>query len=229
MPDRILSILSKPSSGNLFQSKMAIFLQNQAEDIEWIIWELKEEIHELVAYLSQPKISEELEKYKTDKRKKEFLCSKILLKELFDKQISVQYNKFGKPFILNSKWNISITHSGKYVAVARSKQELGIDIELISEKLDRTKHKYSSDYELKSLDSNQNLYHLALYWSGKESVYKLVGNEALIFNEEMKIERFIPENKGSFILNLVSSPNNSSIKINYQKIEDYVFTFCIHQ
>ena len=206
---------------------MAIFLQNQTEDIEWIIWELKEEIHELVEYLSCPSISEELKKYKTDKRKKEFLCSRILLKELFSKDISIEYNEFGKPFIQNSKWNISITHSGKYVAVARSKQKLGIDIEVISEKLNRTKHKYSSDYELKSLDPNQNLYHLALYWSGKESVYKLVGNEALIFNEEMKIERFIPENKGVFLLYLDSSLNKSNIKISYQKIEDYVFTFCI--
>jgi len=62
---------------------MGIFLQKRTEDIEWIIWQLEESLENLKEHLSCSEISEELSKYKTDKRKAEILCSRILLKELF--------------------------------------------------------------------------------------------------------------------------------------------------
>lgn len=206
---------------------MALLLQKQSENIEWLIWELKEDVDQLLDSLACPIITEQVSAIKTDKRKKEFLCSRILLKELFGECIAVNYDSFGAPIIGNSDWNISISHSGKYVAVARSKFKLGIDIEQISDKLDRTKHKFSSEIELRNIDEQQKLFHLALYWSAKESVYKLVGNEALIFDEKMRVERFSPKNRGVFSLKLNSSRSKSDLDIYYRKIEDYVFTYCI--
>ena len=206
---------------------MSLFLQKRSGNIDWIIWELEESVDQLIDLLLCSTIAEQIDKMKTDKRKKEYLCSRILLKELFGECISVNYNSFGVPIIDHSDWNISITHSGKYVAVARSQSRLGIDIEQISNKLDRTKHKFSSEIELNNIDKEQSLYHLALYWSAKESVYKLVGNEPLIFDSEMIIEHFLPENEGVFILKLGSSQSKSDPNIEYRKIDNYVFTYCI--
>ena len=204
---------------------MSVFWQEQSENIEWIIWELNESIPQLQGLLDCPDNS--INTIKTDKRKMEFLTSRILLKKLFGECIVVKYNRHGSPYIENSDWNISITHSGKYVAVARSKYPLGIDVEQITEKLERIKHKFSSTEELKNIYYKENLMHLALYWSAKESVYKLVGNEALIFDENMIIEEFIPQKEGAFKLHLQSSRYKQLVEIKYQTFEDYVFCYSI--
>ena len=205
---------------------MGLFKVIKNNNIEYLIWDLEEDIEELSKLLSFPEISKQLESYRTLKRKKEFLCARILLKELFSKQVDIEYDYFGKPYIKGSQWNISITHSGRFVAVARSLNKIGIDIEQITEKLERTKHKFSSQKELNNINPKQNLFQLALYWSAKESVYKLIANEALIFDTEMIIKAFIPQNKGTFFLELDSKKNKKTLNIEYQKINDYVFTFC---
>ncbi len=204
---------------------MGIFLKQYSKNLDWIIWEVEESVDDLQAILCCDLVLKQVASIKTEKRKTEFLCSRILLKELFNQCINVDYREFGSPYIKKSEWNISITHSGKYVAVARSKYPLGIDIEQISEKLNRTKYKYSSKQELNYLDDTQELYHLTLYWSAKESVYKLIANEALIFDEEMNIEKFIPQDKGKFTLVLKSPKSKEQLKVFYQKLKDYVFTY----
>lgn len=206
---------------------MALFIKHQSEAIEWSIWELTESLEVLLLKDLGLEITEHLSLIKSEKRKKEFLIARILLKQMFGQTIAVSYDAFGAPFIEGSDWNISITHSGCFVAVARSKQALGIDVELISEKLERTKHKYSSDKELSQIDPSQNLFHLTLSWSAKESVYKLVGSEALIFDTQMKIQAFTPKTKGAFVIQLEALKLQTELTIQYSRLGDYVFTYCV--
>jgi len=204
---------------------VGVFLSQQSEELEWIIWTLEENENELKTILNCPSIAQQTLSIKTEKRKKEFLSSRILLKLLFGQCVEIDYKTSGAPYIKGTKWNISITHSGKYVAVARSKQPLGIDIEQISEKLNRTKHKYCSTQELNHIDNTQQLYHLTLHWSAKESIYKLIEDEPLIFDMEMQIEKFTPRNKDHFKLHLCSKKTEHEFKISYKKIDNYVLTY----
>ncbi len=206
---------------------MPVVKSFNSHKIDYIIWELTETVDELEKLLSCSTLISQGQSLKTDKRKKEFLSSRILLKLLIKDCPKVEYDNFGAPFILNSDEKISISHSGIYVVVAKSESRVGIDIEQISEKLARTKHKYSSEKELSFIDKNQELFHLALYWSAKESVYKLVGNEALIFDTDMQIGAFIPKKESHFSLKLESKMMHKSLLINYQKILNYVFTYCV--
>ena len=206
---------------------MALYQFHQSELIEWSIWDVSETIDELLSLqILQPYINL-ISSIKSQKRKKEFLIARLLLNQMFAQEIQVCYDEFGAPFIEGSDWNVSISHSGSFVAVARSKKALGIDVELISDKLERTKHKYSSEQELSQIDSNQNLYHLALSWSAKESVYKMVGCEALIFDRQMQIQAFTPKSEGEFKVKLLASKLKTDVKIVYSKHGDYVFTYCV--
>lgn len=204
---------------------MPVFLKHKDNSIEYEIWHIKEEYDKLITLLDC-KVKDQIEAFKLDKRKKEFLCSRIILKHLFNRCVTVRYDEFGKGHVEDTDWHISISHSGEFVAVARSRNKVGIDIERISEKLNRTKHKFSSTRELSNIDFNNNLYHLALHWSAKESVYKIVGNENLIFDTEIQIEKFVPKQDGEFVLELVCKQYNQKILIKYEKINDYVLTFC---
>ncbi len=206
---------------------MPIVKNFKSDRIDYIIWELTETVDELEHILSSSTLIIQGKGLKTVKRKKEFLSSRILLKELFKTCPEIIYDDFGAPFMSKLKDNISITHSGNYVVAARSKYEIGIDIEQVSEKLNRTKHKYSSERELSFIDESQKLFHLALYWSAKESVYKLVSNEALIFDSDMQIEAFTPIEESQFMLQLNSKKMKKTLLVNYQKLKSYVFTYCV--
>lgn len=204
---------------------MALFKTYQSKTIEWAIWKVDESVDELIQISN---FSEDIDfkNIKIEKRQKEFLCTRILIHLLFDSKAQLFYDAYGKPFIEHSKWNVSVSHSGAFVFVGRSKTKIGVDVEQISSKLERTQHKYCSESELMNIDEEQILYHLALHWSAKESVYKWVSDEALIFDEQMQIDQFKPQKEGDFNLKLNSKKHQKNIKISYQKIDDYVFTYC---
>ena len=65
---------------------------------------------------------------KNEKRKKEFLSSRIALKNIFNKELELKNNKSGKPFIKEAK-HLSISHSSNFLALAFGEENIGIDIE----------------------------------------------------------------------------------------------------
>ncbi len=203
-----------------------MFLEGTNIGIDWCIYKLNKDSDELYSALKDHIDQERFKLIKTEKRKQEFLGARWALYHLFGHPVKIEYDTNGKPHIVNSPWNISITHSGNYIAVARSKQVLGIDIEHISEKLERTKHKYCSTQELSQIDASQNLKHLCLHWSGKESAYKAIGNYPFIFDKEFKIESFTPQNHGQFMLEIDCQIHQEQLTVDYQTIDDYVFTMC---
>ena len=204
---------------------MPIILEYKDDAIEYIVWRLTEDIEQLKAFYDCDNI-DQLNSFKLDKRKKEFICSRISLTKLFSKCINIEYDEFRKPYIKGSSWEISISHSGEYIAVARSNYKLGIDIEKITEKLNRTKHKFSSEKELSNINNENNLLTLGIHWSAKESVYKLVGNENLIFDTDMQIDKFTQVDNGEIRLRLNCKQYNIDLDVKYKKIGDYILTYC---
>ncbi len=60
----------------------------------------------------------------------------------------------GKPYLVNFDYEISLSHSYDYAAVMISKdKKVGVDIELMKEKIDLIKHKFLSVEELKASKS----------------------------------------------------------------------------
>ncbi len=61
-----------------------------------------------------------------------------------------------KPFLENEAWHFSLSHCGDYAAaiVSRDKR-VGVDVELVSEKVARVKHKFLTEEELSMVDRGQ--------------------------------------------------------------------------
>jgi phosphopantetheinyl transferase len=104
-----------------------------------------------------------------------------------------------KPYLPGEEYHFSISHCGDYAAVIVSKDHrVGIDIELVTEKVERIKHKFLSEEELSvvsgqlSVVSNQlpgsSLYNLTLLWCCKEAVFKWYGNGGVDFKEDIHLE-----------------------------------------
>src|SRR5690606_36591656 len=97
---------------------------------------------------------------------------------------NISYDENGKPY-LNNGLAFSISHSGIYAAIIINKTGCGIDIEKISPKVERIKHKFLNDTDLELIDSLDDypLKILTMYWCAKEALYKLYGNKKLIFKD----------------------------------------------
>ena len=128
------------------------------------------------------------------------LAGRFLLKELYPdfpyELIKIADTR--KPFLENEAYHFSISHCGDYAAVMVSKESrVGVDVELITDKVERVKHKFLSAYE-QHLISELMIENPAWFsklltaaWSIKESLYKWYGDGEVDFIEHLHIEKII--------------------------------------
>ncbi|MGE5107398.1 MAG: 4'-phosphopantetheinyl transferase family protein [Sphingobacteriales bacterium] len=106
-----------------------------------------------------------------------------------------------KPFLENEKYHFSISHCGDFAAaIASNKNRVGVDIELITPKIERIKHKFLSVDELAFIKHQEpvkeKLNILTTAWSIKEAVFKWHGNGEMDFIKHLQIQPFLFNNEG---------------------------------
>ncbi len=140
------------------------------------------------------------------------LAGRFLLPSLFDdfpiEEIVIADTR--KPYLENEKYHFSISHCGQFAAAMVSDSfRVGIDIEVVTEKIERIQHKFliPEEYGLASAawkkiarqKSDQQL--LTLLWSAKEAIFKWYSLGNMDFKEDMRLrERIIRQENEEFIL-----------------------------
>lgn len=148
---------------------------------------------------------------KNEKRKKEWCGTRILLKEIYGEYLSVNYDKNGKPNIKKKSF-VSITHSGDYIAVIISnKEETGIDIEIINERIIRTAHKFIPAKESDILKKNNDIDKIYLHWCAKETLFKIKGGGGYDFIKDFNVEVKEIKNKGNIKSSISKFPYQTFI------------------
>ena len=125
-------------------------------------------------------------------RRKEWLASRYLLHKMSGRAVrgAVYKDKFGKPHLENSKWQISISHTRDRVAVMAHPRRCGVDVQVLVPKIERLAPKFMRPEELASLDPATRLAHLHVYWGAKEALYKAYGRRQLDFRSHIHITPF---------------------------------------
>lgn len=121
------------------------------------------------------------------------LAGRLLLKEMYPdfpvKLIQVADTK--KPYLADEPFHFSISHCGDYAAAIVSKtMRVGVDVELLNDKIERIQHKFMYDEELPALSLQCPMpvkQSLTLYWSVKESVFKWWGSGEVDFKDDIQI------------------------------------------
>ncbi len=168
----------------------------------------------------------DFEKISSEKRKKEFLGIRIALKELLNYEAQIIYDETGKPFLSDNSYNISISHSGKWVAViAHPTRNVGIDIEVCSTKIQKVFTRFLSKTEQTELSNGTNIEQLQLAWSAKESLYKIIGNQAVDFAKSLRVFPFDITDKGTIIAQHI--PTKTLYKLSYIHNSTYSLVYCI--
>jgi len=126
--------------------------------------------------------------------REQFLATRKVL-ALENSDYKITYNNNGKPS-LNSKYNISISHSHQIAAVAISdNSKIGLDVQLNENKIFNIQDKFLNPTEKLNIGENPSLKILTMIWTSKESIYKAVGIKGISFSDNIKIEKVVEEDK----------------------------------
>jgi phosphopantetheinyl transferase len=103
-----------------------------------------------------------------------------------------------KPFLENEAFHFSISHCADFAAAIVSKEKrVGVDVEVVTPKIEKIKHRFSTAAEIALLESqftsNNSLLvpkeQLTFLWSCKEAVFKWYGNGGVDFREDIVFEK----------------------------------------
>ena len=168
--------------------------QTTITSVTWAVREIRESVDELLDMLKKKDLySPYLEKISSEHRKKEWLTVRVLLKNMLGEEKEILYTETGKPYLSDNSFQISISHTKGFVAVAlHPKKSVGIDIEYISPRIYNIRSRFMNEKEESGLDKNQEQIHLLLHWSAKESVFKALEEQEVDFRESFHINPFSP-------------------------------------
>ncbi|GEO06438.1 siderophore biosynthesis protein [Adhaeribacter aerolatus] len=165
-------------------------------------------------------------------RQKQWLSSRILVYTLLQNftaaYFPLQTSAAGKPIFPEEKYQVSITHSHTLVGVILAKgHKVGIDIEIISPKVMRVVDKFMCGPEIE--DAGGNLEKTLVYWSAKETLYKLYSKKKLIFKDHLLVEPFALHNTGA-LTTLVKTPGTeNTFTVYYEHLNGYILTYCVSE
>lgn len=129
------------------------------------------------------------------------LAGRYLLKKLYPDfpYELIQIADTKKPYLANEAYHFSISHCGEFAAaMVSNEQRVGVDIELITAKVEKIKNKFLSQKEqllIAGLQLSQNNLLpgalLTAAWSIKESLFKWYGDGQVDFKKHLVIEQII--------------------------------------
>lgn len=198
------------------------------KDTLWGIWKIEESTEELLTLFGSKEL--EIPEFKVEIKLKEWLASRILVKNLLKrggKDFTVFLKDvFGKPFIQFSEEEFSISHSKGYTAaIINGNKRTGIDIEKIDIKIQRVAPRILSEIELAGAEGD--LEKLTVLWCCKEVLYKVFSKRGLEFKENLIIQPFQYNRQEGECFGIVrTEDSNETFKIQYKKRGEFMLAMC---
>jgi 4'-phosphopantetheinyl transferase len=151
-----------------------------------------------------------------------------LLQELSPTPAFLYNDVNGRPFFEQLPgFAVSLSHSGQWVACVLSTHgRVGTDVELVRDKAQKLAPRFLSEAE--RADAGDEAVKHSLYWSSKETLYKLHSRRGLVFKEQILLDPFKLREAGVLTGHLLLENSRSKHQIHYQRLaSDYVLTYCL--
>jgi 4'-phosphopantetheinyl transferase len=161
-----------------------------------LVWKLTETEEELLQLMIAGHNLKDLNNISHPQKRREWLASRNLIKIITEQTVGDYVGTYkddhGKVYLSNNQAHISITHTHDYVAaILDPTNQVGIDMEKLDAKLQRTAPKFLNEPEHDHATGNIRL--LAIYWCAKEAIYKLYGRTKVSFKDDIRISAFGPD------------------------------------
>lgn len=182
------------------------------------LWEITENETELLNKFSNIAPESEIEQavaFKYPGRRNEWIATRLLLYDLLSRVVTIDYDLAGKPLLENQEQSISISHTKGMVAVVIGANIAGIDIELYSDRVLKIEKKFMSGIESSQVSKSEKAKELLIYWSAKETLFKLHGGGGLDFKKNLYINPFKIQKTGIINGEIILNSIRSSYLLNY--------------
>ena len=208
---------------------MPIYLHQRIDpEGEIGLWKIEEPEIWFLEQLNLTKVEEEQIAAIKGRRRLEWLAGRLLLHQMSGRELRGECLKdeHGKPYLIKSKFEISISHSNGIAAIIAAPKPCGIDIQKLVSKIERITHKFMRREEMESLRFNTRLKHLHVYWGAKEALYKAYGRRQLDFKEHIWIEPFRYDIEKGTCKGIVRKKDfYAEYEIQYAEIEDFILVY----
>ena len=149
------------------------------------LWKITEEYHQLFQEVTLKDISlARLEGMKSESHQKGFLSVRMLLQYCGYSDFDLIYDELGKPHLKDGK-HISVSHSFDFAAIALSNESIGIDIELIKEKVLRIAPRFMEMWHLENLSKIEQMKKATVIWGTKEAIFKIKSEQGISFPDHI--------------------------------------------
>jgi phosphopantetheine--protein transferase-like protein len=126
-----------------------------------------------------------------------------------------------KPLLSDESFHFSISHCGNYAAAIISDDTCaGIDVELITPKVQLIQHKFLSADELR-LTNDVSSKLLTLLWSCKEAVYKWYGKGGVDFKNHIVIKNISIKNNAGRVECMFIKEQEKKLDIDFHILEKF--------
>ena len=115
-------------------------------------------------------------RFQNDKRRREHLAWRRIVRRELGRDVVIDYNDVGAPTVDTPNIYISVAHGGDAVAVAIADRRVGVDIESSERNFERALSRYASADEV-ALSNDERW--LCMLWTAKEALYKLYGERGV--------------------------------------------------
>ena len=170
---------------------MPFFQQLHITDTYVYTWQLTETVAQLRVGLTLSQGEEErLTMLHSEKKQREFLAIRYLLREAQQPTTALYYTSEGKPQLEGQY--ISISHSHDFVMIALSPQPIGIDIEHCTPRILRLAPRFTPWQAPPDIAELTQLQAYTQLWTIKEALYKVTDLPSVRFYEDLQVPHFEP-------------------------------------
>lgn len=204
---------------------MPLYKKISTGNSEIALWRIEEELSFFESkFEAHPEI-------KNENKKLQWFATRYLVNEMRREFSEIVKDEAGKPLLKNTTQHLSLSHTPVFAGAMLSHlTPVGIDLEIVNPKIERIAHKFLREDEINSIQENEKIEKLILYWSAKEALYKLYGKGGIEFTTQLLIDPFELKLNGELNATItgIELPVRN-LKVRYEFLEDHVITYVEHK
>ncbi|WP_205503683.1 4'-phosphopantetheinyl transferase family protein [Rufibacter psychrotolerans] len=194
------------------------------------LWRVEETVEQLRTQLLSLRPNHEIPVFKAESRTREWLAARVLAYTLLEKlsapPLLLHKLETGVPVCSVEGWQVSLTHSGSWVgALVSHSHQVGLDLEMKGDRIPRLAFRFLSEQELNAAAADPEKMHL--YWSAKETLYKVYQHRQLFFIENLQLEDFTRQPAGEFAGYVITDTFRRQYTVHYEVHPEFVLTYVV--
>lgn len=206
---------------------MALFKEVRDDNAIMGIWKMEENLTELES-MYEVKEAEMPVYYafRNDRRRKEWLTVRILLRTLLGREVEICYHPSGKPYLKDESFFISITHTIGFVGVRLAHHPVALDMEYYSKRVLHLIPRFVSVEELQYINPDYDVEIALVMWSAKETLFKLFDISDVAFDEHLFVSDLKYGDKGVFKGRVEKDGFYAEVKLQFEIIGELILVYC---